>query len=50
MTAATAWQRHSVRGALAGALKHAGFTIVSDKSGAERIYRVVCLVSDAGVA
>lgn len=42
MMEATGWQQHSVRGALAGALKkHRGLNIVSEKSDGPRIYRVV---------
>jgi hypothetical protein len=42
LTAATGWQRHSVRGALAGALKRRlGLTIVSTKTDAGRTYRIV---------
>lgn len=37
----TGWQAHSVRGAIAGALKaKRGLAITSDKKGAERIYRI----------
>ncbi|MCC6787766.1 MAG: DUF3489 domain-containing protein [Hyphomonadaceae bacterium] len=37
----TGWQAHSVRGALSGALKKdRGLTITSEKSGAERVYRI----------
>jgi len=37
----TGWQAHSVRGAISGALKkHRGLTITSEKSGAERVYRI----------
>lgn len=39
MTAATGWQAHSVRGALAGALKKRGLAIVSDKVDGVRRYR-----------
>lgn len=39
MMAATGWQAHSVRGALAGALKKRGLTITSDKVDGVRIYR-----------
>jgi hypothetical protein len=40
MTAATGWQTHSVRGAMAGALKKAkGLTITSEKTEAGRVYR-----------
>jgi hypothetical protein len=39
---ATAWARHTVRGAMAGALKKKlGLTITSEKTeGAARIYRI----------
>lgn len=41
MTAATGWQTHSVRGAMAGSLKKArGLTIISDKTEAGRVYRI----------
>lgn len=36
---ATGWQQHSVRGALAGALRKRGLTITSDKVGGVRRYR-----------
>ena len=36
---ATGWQQHSVRGALAGALKKRGLTITSDKIDGVRRYR-----------
>ena len=36
----TNWQAHSVRGALAGALKARGHAITSTKAGAERVYRI----------
>ena len=36
----TGWQAHSVRGALAGALKHRGLTITSERINDERRYRV----------
>lgn len=39
MMAATGWQQHSVRGALAGALKKRGLAITSDKSEGQRRYR-----------
>ena len=38
--AATGWQPHSVRGALAGALKKKGHAIISEKLDGERRYRV----------
>lgn len=39
MTAATGWQPHSVRGALAGSLKRRGLVITSEKIGGVRRYR-----------
>jgi hypothetical protein len=42
LMAATGWQQHSVRGFFAGAVrKKLGLTLVSDKIGDERIYRIV---------
>ena len=39
--AAMAWQRHTVRGFMAGAMKKAGFTVESFKpEGGERTYRI----------
>lgn len=37
---ATGWQRHSVRGAMAGALKRKGHVVASQKSDGVRIYRL----------
>ena len=39
MMVATGWQQHSVRGALAGALKKRGLTITSQKIDGTRYYR-----------
>lgn len=36
---ATGWQQHSVRGAMAGALKKRGFAITSEKIDGTRRYR-----------
>lgn len=36
----TGWQSHSVRGALAGALKKRGLIVTSAKTDHERIYRI----------
>ena len=37
---ATGWQSHSVRGAMAGALKKRGFTVASEKLDGVRVYRL----------
>jgi Protein of unknown function (DUF3489) len=39
LVAATGWQQHSVRGAMAGTLKKRGLVISSDKIDGERRYR-----------
>lgn len=39
MVEATGWQQHSVRGAMAGALKKRGLSITSDKIDGTRRYR-----------
>ncbi|WP_298021963.1 DUF3489 domain-containing protein [uncultured Parasphingopyxis sp.] len=40
MVKATGWQQHSVRGAMAGALKKRGHMIASDKVDGVRRYRI----------
>jgi len=40
LVTATGWQHHSVRGALAGALKKKGYQILSQRSDGERRYRI----------
>ena len=41
LTKATAWQAHSVRGAISGTLrKKQGLNVVSEKSGDARLYRI----------
>jgi hypothetical protein len=42
LMAATGWQAHSVRGAIAGSIKKTlGLTVLSEKSEAGRVYRIV---------
>lgn len=40
LVAATGWQAHSVRGALAGSLKKKGHAIISERVDGERRYRI----------
>lgn len=40
MVKATGWQQHSVRGALAGAMKKRGHAVISDKIDGTRRYRI----------
>ena len=46
MTKATEWQQHSVRGALAGAIKKRGHTVTSEKIDGTRRYRIVGSVGE----
>lgn len=39
LVASTGWQKHSVRGAMAGALRKRGLIVSSDKLGGARRYR-----------
>ena len=49
MMSATGWQAHSVRGAIAGAIKKKlGHTVVSEKVDGARTYRIVEGASDVG--
>lgn len=41
LVAATGWQKHSVRGAMSGALKRKGHAIASTKSEGVRRYKLV---------
>lgn len=40
MIEATGWQAHSIRGALAGALKKRGHAVSSETTGERRIWRI----------
>lgn len=44
LVAATGWQKHSVRGAMAGSLKRKGHQIASTKTDGVRRYRLVSSV------
>ena len=47
MIEATSWQAHSIRGALAGALKKRGHAVSSEKTGERRIWRIIAPVQAA---
>ena len=47
MMAATGWQAHSVRGALAGALRKKGHVVRSEKTDAGRLWRIMSVESQA---
>ena len=40
MIEATGWQAHSIRGAMAGALKKKGHSVTSEKAGDKRVWRI----------
>lgn len=40
MTAATGWQPHSIRGAMAGAVRKRGHDVSSEKVGDTRVWRI----------
>ena len=46
MTKATGWQQHSVRGALAGAMKKRGHSVSSEKNDGTRRYRITETASE----
>ena len=50
LMAATGWQQHSVRGAMAGALKKRGHVVVSDKVAGERSYWIAAAASQKAAA
>lgn len=50
MIDATGWQAHSIRGAMAGALKKKGHTVTSEKTGDQRVWRITGAASLAGAA
>ena len=41
LMSALGWQRHTVRGFIAGAVRKAGFAVDSYKCGEDRMYRIV---------
>lgn len=47
MIEATGWQAHSIRGALAGALKKRGHALSSEKTGERRVWRIIAPVRAA---
>ena len=50
LMAATGWQQHSVRGAMAGGLKKRGHVVVSDKVAGERRYWIAAAASQKAAA
>lgn len=47
MIDATGWQAHSIRGAMAGALKKRGHIVSSGKDGERRVWRIAALTEPA---
>ncbi|WP_425993002.1 DUF3489 domain-containing protein [Brevundimonas sp. TWP2-3-2] len=50
MIEATGWQAHSIRGAMAGALKKKGHAVSSEKTGDHRVWRITGAAAPAEVA
>ncbi len=50
MIEATGWQAHSIRGALAGALKKKGHAVTSEKTAERRVWRIAAPTPAAGAA
>ena len=48
MIAATGWQAHSIRGAMAGAVRKRGHDVGSEKIGDPRVWRITVPVEVAG--
>ena len=48
MIAATDWQAHSIRGAIAGALRRKGHAVASEKVDGARRWKVVPAASEGG--
>lgn len=48
MIAATGWQAHSIRGAMAGAVRKRGHNVGSEKIGETRVWRIAAPVEAAG--
>ena len=47
MIAATGWQAHSIRGAIAGAVRKRGHEVGSDKVGEARVWRITAPIGAA---
>ncbi len=50
MIEATGWQAHSIRGAMAGALKKKGHAVTSAKTGDHRVWRITGAAAAVEVA